>query len=67
MARTDPLDQTHPLKHDRFGHAPALWLALPLLAGCAWDDFARPDIVALLWLGSLSTAALWFCCPPRKL
>ena len=61
MARTDPLDQTHPLKHDRFGHAPALWLALPLLAGCAWDDFARPDIVALLWLGSLSTAALWFC------
>ena len=43
MARTDPLDQTDPLKPARFGHAPALWLALPLLAGCAWDAYANPN------------------------
>jgi len=61
MARTDPLDQTDPLKLDRFGHAPALWLALPLLAGCAWDSYGQPDILPLLWLGCLSTLALWLC------
>ena len=60
MARTDPLDQTDALKPARFGHAPALWLALPLLAGCAWDAYAQPNILPLLWVGLLSTAALWF-------
>ncbi len=67
MARTDPLDQTHPLKHDRFGHAPALWLALPLLAGCVWDTYDQPDIAALLWLGLVSTAGLWFCARHEKM
>ncbi len=60
MARTDPLDQTDALKPTRFGHAPALWLALPLLAGCSWDAYAQPNILPLLWVGLLSTAALWF-------
>ena len=59
MARTDPLDQTDLLKHDRFGHAPALWLALPLLAGCVWDAYAQPDIGPLLIGGALATVALW--------
>ena len=59
MARTDPLDQTDPLKPARFGHAPALWLALPLLVGCAWDAYARPDILPLLWFGGVSTLGLW--------
>lgn len=60
MARTDPLEETHPLKHGRFGHSPALWLALPLLAGCAWDAFATPPVVPLLWTGTVATIALWF-------
>jgi competence protein ComEC len=59
MARTDPLDQTDPLKPARFGHAPALWLALPLLVGCTWDAYARPDILPLLWFGGVSTLGLW--------
>jgi competence protein ComEC len=61
MARTDPLDQTDPLKPARFGHAPALWLALPLLAGCAWDAYAHPEILPLLWVGSVCTLGLWLC------
>ncbi len=36
MARPDPLEQDS-LIPDRFGHCPALWLALPLLLGCAVD------------------------------
>jgi competence protein ComEC len=36
MARPDPLEQDS-LIPDRFGHCPALWLALPLLLGCALD------------------------------
>jgi competence protein ComEC len=64
MARTDPLEPPHPLKHGRFGHAPALWLALPLLAGCAWDAYAQPPLVPLLALGAIATGALW-CCADR--
>jgi competence protein ComEC len=60
MARTDPLDQPDALKPARFGHAPALWLALPLLAGCAWDAYAQPNILPLLWVGLIGTIALWF-------
>lgn len=67
MARTDPLDQTAALKPARFGHAPALWLALPLLAGCAWDAYAQPDCLPLLWWGGVSTLALWLCAAHERL
>jgi competence protein ComEC len=36
MARPDSLEQDS-LTPDRFGHCPALWLALPLLLGCSLD------------------------------
>lgn len=59
MARPDPLDQEEGLTPGRFGHAPSLWLALPLLAGCALDagwDFSPgwPIIV-----GVTAASALW--------
>lgn len=60
MARTDPLEPPDSLKPARFGHAPALWLALPLLIGCAWDAAARPPILALLGVGAIATTLLWF-------
>lgn len=66
MARTDPLDQTSPLTGTRFGHSPALWLALPLLLGCAWDTYAHPPIVPLLWIGGLATGALWLLAGKEK-
>lgn len=37
MARSDSLENNPSLKSYRFGHAPALWLALPLLIGCSID------------------------------
>ena len=44
MARLDPLAPDSGLNLPRFGHAPALWLALPLLLGCALDQGWRPEI-----------------------
>lgn len=43
MARPDSLEDNPPLKSFRFGHAPALWLALPLLIGCSIDRLYQPD------------------------
>lgn len=58
MARPDSLDSDS-LTHDRFGHCPALWLALPLLLGCALD--AAFDITPGPWLlaGGLTAAVAW--------
>ena len=54
MARPDPLDQDSTLSRSRFGHAPALWLALPLLIGCAID--ATWGVNALwMWIISIGT------------
>ena len=43
MARTNSLENDSPLKSHRFGHAPALWLALPLFIGCTVDRLYRPE------------------------
>lgn len=58
MARPDSLDSDS-LTHDRFGHCPALWLALPLLLGCALD--AAFGITPGPWLlaGGLAAAVAW--------
>lgn len=58
MARPDPLEQDS-LTPDRFGHCPALWLALPLLLGCSLD--AAVGVPPGPWLlgGFLSAAIAW--------
>ena len=58
MARPDPLEQDS-LTLDRFGHCPALWLALPLLLGCSVDAWL--GIVPGPWLlvGTLSAIFAW--------
>ena len=59
MARPDPLEQDS-LTPDRFGHCPALWLALPLLLGCSID--AATGISPDPWLlaGGLAALVGWF-------
>lgn len=59
MARPDPLEQD-PLTPDRFGHSPALWLALPLLLGCSLD--AAFGIAPGPWLvvGTIAVMAAGF-------
>ena len=57
MARLDPLAPDPGLNASRFGHAPALWLALPLLLGGALDQAWRPSPGAML-LGGTFAAAL---------
>lgn len=59
MARIDPLETPEFLKHTRHGHAPALWLALPLLVGCAWDGSAQPPMVGLVIIATVATVLLW--------
>jgi len=58
MARPDSLEQDS-LTPDRFGHCPALWLALPLLLGCSVDAWL--GIVPGPWLlvGNLSAIFAW--------
>ena len=58
MARPDPLEQDS-LTPDRFGHCPALWLALPLLLGCSLD--AALGVTPGPWLlaGALAVAVGW--------
>ena len=52
MARLDPLAPDPGLNLPRFGHAPALWLALPLLLGCALDQAWRPEAGPMLLGGT---------------
>lgn len=58
MARPDPLEPDS-LTADRFGHCPALWLALPLLLGCSLD--AAIGIAPGPWLlvGVLAASLGW--------
>jgi len=58
MARPDPLEQGS-LIPDRFGHCPALWLALPLLLGGALD--ASLGVAPGPWLatGTVAAAVAW--------
>lgn len=59
MDRPDPLEQDS-LTPDRFGHCPALWLALPLLAGASLD--AALDATPGPWLagGVMALLLAWF-------
>ena len=59
MARPDPLEQDS-LTPDRFGHSPALWLALPLLLGCALDTCLGVDPGRWLLVGVGATLLAWF-------
>jgi competence protein ComEC len=59
MARLDPLAPDPGLNPTRRGHAPALWLALPLLLGCALDQGWRPHAAAMLLGGAMAVAAAW--------
>jgi len=59
MARPDPLEQDS-LTPDRFGHCPALWLALPLLLGCSIDAVAGVSPGPWLLVGTLAGAVGWF-------
>jgi len=58
MARPDPLEQDS-LTHDRFGHCPALWLALPLLLGCSLDALHGVSPGPWLLIGLLATSLAW--------
>ena len=53
MDRTDPLEDAPTLTHRGPGHAPALWLALPLLTGCLLAGYAEPARATTLLLGGL--------------
>ena len=59
MARPDPLEQDS-LTPDRFGHCPALWLALPLLLGCSIDATAGVSPGPWLLGGAIAVAVGWF-------
>ena len=59
MARPDPLEQDS-LKADRFGHCPALWLALPLLLGCSIDAARGVSPGPWLLVGAFAVAIGWF-------
>ncbi|MGA0133321.1 MAG: ComEC/Rec2 family competence protein [Opitutales bacterium] len=59
MARPDPLDHEDGLKPGRFGHAPALWLALPMLAGCAADAAWDLPAGATLAVATAALLLLW--------
>jgi hypothetical protein len=59
MARPDPLEQDSLTPH-RFGHCPALWLALPLLLGCAIDAAAGISPGPWLLVGVLAAGLGWF-------
>jgi competence protein ComEC len=58
MARPDPLEQDS-LTPDRFGHCPALWLALPLLLGCSVDAWLGIAPGPWLLVGALAAAVVW--------
>ena len=58
MARPDPLEQDS-LTPDRFGHCPALWLALPLLLGCSLDALLDVDPGPWLLTGAITVAFAW--------
>jgi competence protein ComEC len=58
MARPDSLEQDS-LTFDRFGHCPALWLALPLLLGCSLDAWIGVDPGPWLAFGTVAGVIAW--------
>ncbi len=59
MARPDPLERDSLTTH-RFGHCPALWLALPLLLGCSIDAATGISPSPWLLVGGLAAVLGWF-------
>ena len=59
MARPDSLEQDS-LTPDRFGHCPALWLALPLLLGCSLDAAAGVSAGPWWFAGTAAAVVAWF-------
>ncbi len=59
MARPDPLDSATSLNYTRFGHCPALWLAIPLLIGCAADAGWNLSAGPCLALGMVGVLFAW--------
>jgi len=62
MDRTDPLDDDKPLTHRGPGHAPALWLALPLLIGCLVSATFAPGKSDTLALGVAALGGAMLTC-----
>ncbi|MBM3868253.1 MAG: ComEC/Rec2 family competence protein [Verrucomicrobia bacterium] len=58
MARPDPLEQDS-LTPDRFGHCPALWLALPLLLGCSLSAWIGAAPGPWLLSGAVAGVVAW--------
>jgi competence protein ComEC len=58
MARPNSLEQDS-LTFDRFGHCPALWLALPLLLGCSLDAWIGVDPGPWLAFGTVAGVIAW--------
>jgi hypothetical protein len=58
MTRPDSLEQDS-LTPERFGHCPALWLALPLLLGCSADACFGLAPGPWLALGTVAAAFAW--------
>lgn len=59
MARPHPLEQDDLLNRSRFGHCPALWLALPLLIGESFDRFFPLPVFISLIICLISLGWLW--------
>ena len=59
MERPHPLEFDKDLKPSRFGHSPALWLALPILLGESLDSFYPLPVFILLILSLFFLGWLW--------
>ena len=59
MERPHSLEFDNDLKHSRFGHCPALWLALPILLGESLDSFYPVPVFILLVLSLFLLSWLW--------
>jgi competence protein ComEC len=66
MARLDPLAPDPGLTRHRFGHAPALWLALPLLLGGAIDQAWTPAAGLMLLAGGGLVVFAWFAAEEER-
>ena len=59
MERPDSLEYDDELKPSRFGHCPALWLALPILLGESLNSFYPIPVFILLILSLFFLCWLW--------
>ncbi len=68
MERPHALEFDDDLKPSRFGHCPALWLALPILAGESLNSFYPVPVFILLVLSLFFLSWLWIKirCPKQS-